>query len=203
MSRSKIRSANHIVNGMFNFIAHAFFHAGHYMLLFLINALNIVYTRLVLKAVSKSNLSFMHGQAIKLAIVGATGAVGGELLQVLEKRYFPTQSCIICICPLAGKRSFRGKRIAVQALSEASFEGIDIAIFSAGSNVARQWVPNAIQQGAQSHRQQLCISHGSRCSLDHSRDQSPSTYKIIIHRRLPQLQRRHHANGGRSFTPKV
>ncbi len=87
---------------------------------------------------------------IKLAIVGATGAVGSELLQVLEKRNFPAEELRLFASPrsLGKKISFRGSAIAVQELSEAAFQGIDIAIFSAGRKVARQWAPIAIQQGA-------------------------------------------------------
>ena len=87
---------------------------------------------------------------IKLAIVGATGAVGSELLQVLEKRNFPAEELRLFASPrsLGKKISFRGSAIAVQELSEAAFQGINIAIFSAGRKVARQWAPIAIQQGA-------------------------------------------------------
>jgi aspartate-semialdehyde dehydrogenase len=85
-----------------------------------------------------------------VAIVGATGAVGAELLAVLERRSFPVSS----LRPLASSRStgrqieFRGKSIAVEELSEQSFDHIDIAFFSAGSEISRRFVPIARKSGA-------------------------------------------------------
>ncbi len=68
---------------------------------------------------------------IKLAIVGATGAVGGELLQVLEKRNFPAAELRLFASArsLGKKIFFRGSAIAVQELSEAALQGMDIVIF--------------------------------------------------------------------------
>lgn len=91
----------------------------------------------------------MHNQSINLAIVGATGAVGQELLKLLEKRCFPIHE-LHCFASArsAGKEvEFQGKRIPIKPLTEGSFEGIDIAIFSAGSQISRQWVPYAAERG--------------------------------------------------------
>lgn len=85
-----------------------------------------------------------------VAIVGATGAVGEELLRVLERRSFPVAGLL----PLssgrsAGKRiSFRGEEIAAEELSPKSFAGIDLAFFSAGGDVSREYAPIARQGGA-------------------------------------------------------
>jgi aspartate-semialdehyde dehydrogenase len=85
-----------------------------------------------------------------LAIVGATGAVGGELLKVLERRTFPTTT----VRALASSRSvgravqFRGESIPVQELGERSFDGIDIAFFGAGGEISQQFVPVARAAGA-------------------------------------------------------
>ena len=85
-----------------------------------------------------------------VAIVGATGAVGTELLRVLERRSFPVKS----LRPIASSRSpgrsisFRGQSIAVEELNERSFDKIDIVFFSAGGEVSRQWVPIARESGA-------------------------------------------------------
>ena len=85
-----------------------------------------------------------------VAIVGATGAVGAELLNVLERRSFPVAS----LRPLASSRSagrqveFRGKSVPVEELSEQSFENIDIAFFSAGGDISRRFVPAARKSGA-------------------------------------------------------
>jgi aspartate-semialdehyde dehydrogenase len=91
----------------------------------------------------------MTTKKINLAIVGATGAVGQELLKVLEKRFFPIHQ-LRCF---ASQRSqgktvlFRGQAIPVIPLTKTAFEGIDIAIFSAGSKISREWVPFAAEQG--------------------------------------------------------
>jgi aspartate-semialdehyde dehydrogenase len=85
-----------------------------------------------------------------VAIIGATGAVGAELLRVLERRSFPVKS----LRPIASSRSagksisFRGESIAVQELDERAFDQIDIAFFSAGGEISRQWVPIARDSGA-------------------------------------------------------
>ncbi len=86
---------------------------------------------------------------IKLAIVGATGAVGKELLRVLEKRKFPIEELRLFASArsIDKKMVFRGKSISVQVLTEQALEDIDMAIFSAGHKVAREWAPQAIKRG--------------------------------------------------------
>ena len=86
----------------------------------------------------------------RLAIVGATGAVGIEMLRVLEKRNFPVASLRLLASPRsAGKKlTFRGQDIAVEPLSENSFEGIDIALFSAGGGISKDFAPHAVKAGA-------------------------------------------------------
>lgn len=77
----------------------------------------------------------------KVAVAGVTGAVGQEMLKVLEERNFPVSE----LRPLASSRSqgkkvlFRGKEWTVEALSENSFQGVDIALFSAGASVSREF----------------------------------------------------------------
>lgn len=85
-----------------------------------------------------------------IAIVGATGAVGTELLRVLERRSFPVASMrAISSARSAGKTvEFLGKRIGVEELRAESFKNIDIAFFSAGGQVSREWVPLARKAGA-------------------------------------------------------
>jgi aspartate-semialdehyde dehydrogenase len=84
-----------------------------------------------------------------VAIVGATGAVGLEFIDCLEKRNFPLKQLKL----LASKRSagktmkFRGKDITVEELTESSFKGIDIALFSAGGSISKKYGPIAVQAG--------------------------------------------------------
>ncbi|PYL15752.1 MAG: aspartate-semialdehyde dehydrogenase [Verrucomicrobia bacterium] len=85
-----------------------------------------------------------------IAVVGATGAVGAELLRVLERRSFPVAS----LRPIGSARSagktirFHDDLITVEELTERSFDKIDIVFFSAGGENSRKWVPIARQAGA-------------------------------------------------------
>jgi aspartate-semialdehyde dehydrogenase len=85
-----------------------------------------------------------------VAVVGATGAVGMEMIRTLEKRKFPVKTLV----PLASERSrgkkirFRGKPVAVGALSEDSIPRVDIALFSAGAERSRRFAPLFAAKGA-------------------------------------------------------
>lgn len=85
-----------------------------------------------------------------VAIVGATGAVGIELLRVLERRSFPVASLrAISSARSAGKTVlFRDQKIAVTALQDNSFDRADIVFFSAGGDVSRRFAPRARDAGA-------------------------------------------------------
>jgi aspartate-semialdehyde dehydrogenase len=85
-----------------------------------------------------------------IAVVGATGAVGTELLRVLERRGFPVASLVpLCSARSAGRTvSFHGEEIAARQLSPASFDGVDLAFFGAGGNISRQYVRIAREAGA-------------------------------------------------------
>ena len=87
---------------------------------------------------------------VNVAVAGATGAVGNDLLRVLERRDFPVDSIRL----LASSRSvgktlrFKDTDIAVEELTEDSFGGIDIALFSAGGDRSKQFAPAAVRSGA-------------------------------------------------------
>lgn len=87
---------------------------------------------------------------MNIAIVGATGAVGIEVIKVLEKRNFPIGKLHCFSSPRSvGKEIlFRGETIRIQPLTEDAFKEIDIAIFSAGSKVSKEWIPKALRDGA-------------------------------------------------------
>jgi aspartate-semialdehyde dehydrogenase len=91
-----------------------------------------------------------RGRPRHVAIVGATGAVGQDLLAVLAQRRFPIASLRLLASPRsAGQRlAFAGTELPVEALGERSFTGIDVALFSAGGEVSRQYVPKAVAAGA-------------------------------------------------------
>src|SRR5271154_487622 len=86
----------------------------------------------------------------EVAIVGATGAVGAELIQLLEQREFPLRRLKLLASPKsAGKTlKFKGEEIPVEALSEDSFRSIDIALFSAGASRSKEFAPHAVNAGA-------------------------------------------------------
>jgi aspartate-semialdehyde dehydrogenase len=85
----------------------------------------------------------------KVAVAGATGAVGQEMVRVLEQRNFPVES----LKPLASERSigktveYKGKEIPVEVLGQDSFDGLDLAIFSAGAAPSKEFAPIAAKAG--------------------------------------------------------
>jgi aspartate-semialdehyde dehydrogenase len=85
-----------------------------------------------------------------VAIAGATGAVGREMMKVLEEREFPVRELV----PLASERSegqsieFMGAELTVKRLKPDSFAGVDIALFSPGATVSREFAPHAARAGA-------------------------------------------------------
>ena len=83
------------------------------------------------------------------AVVGATGAVGNEMVRTLEERVFPVERLRLFASERSeGKRmEFRDMMIPVETLSEKSFEGIDIALFSAGAERSKTWAPVAARSG--------------------------------------------------------
>ena len=91
----------------------------------------------------------MSKKKFNIAVAGATGAVGNQMLACLEERNFPVKSIKL----LASRRSvgrklrFRGDLIAVQELTEESFKGMDIALFSAGGAASKKYAPLAAKDG--------------------------------------------------------
>ncbi|MDO5115904.1 MAG: aspartate-semialdehyde dehydrogenase [Synergistaceae bacterium] len=90
----------------------------------------------------------MNGK--KVAVLGATGLVGREMLHTLAERDFPVSELISLASPRsAGKKIiYRGEELTVRAVAEDSFKGVDIALFSAGGKTSRQWAPAAAASGA-------------------------------------------------------
>src|SRR3989449_1426142 len=84
-----------------------------------------------------------------VAVVGATGAVGIEMIKTLEKRNFPVAKLtLLASARSVGKKlRFRGEDVAVQELTKDAFKGIDIALFSAGGSISKEFAPLAAQAG--------------------------------------------------------
>jgi len=85
-----------------------------------------------------------------VAIVGATGAVGVEMLRCLEQRNFPVgQLTLLASARSAGKTmKFKGEDVTVKELTPDAFAGVDIALFSAGGGISRDYAPHATRAGA-------------------------------------------------------
>ncbi|HEX7761551.1 MAG TPA: aspartate-semialdehyde dehydrogenase [Caulobacteraceae bacterium] len=86
---------------------------------------------------------------LTVAIVGATGAVGAELIDQLERRAFPVGELRLLASERSAGRSltFRGKPVVVQALSDEALQGADVAFFSAGATISRRYGPTAAEAG--------------------------------------------------------
>src|SRR5205814_5904794 len=85
-----------------------------------------------------------------VAIVGATGAVGVELIRCLEERGFPLSELRLFASARSAGRTltFRGQTLTVRELNEHSFSGVDIALFSAGASTSKRFAPIAVRAGA-------------------------------------------------------
>jgi aspartate-semialdehyde dehydrogenase len=89
-------------------------------------------------------------RGLHVAVVGATGVVGQEMFRVLKQRKFPVER----LKPLASERSagsqveWAGAAVPVETLGEGSFDGVDVALFSAGAGISRAFVPAAVEAGA-------------------------------------------------------
>src|SRR5919106_5725658 len=99
---------------------------------------------------------------MRVAVVGATGAVGRTMLQILEERDFPVSELI----PLASERTagtrirFKGDERTVGVLSPDSLTGVDLALSSCGSAVAKTWIPTAADGGT------VCIDNSSAFRME-------------------------------------
>jgi aspartate-semialdehyde dehydrogenase len=85
-----------------------------------------------------------------VAIVGATGAVGVEMIRTLEKRNFPIgKLTLLASARSVGKKAeFKGEILTIEELREDSFGGVDVALFSAGGSISKKYAPFAVQAGA-------------------------------------------------------
>jgi len=106
----------------------------------------------------------MNSQPKHLAVVGATGAVGFEILKCLEQREFPVDRLtLLASARSAGRKLvFRGEEVEVRELREDSFAGVDIALFSAGGGTSKQFAPHAVAAGA------VVVDNSSAFRMDES-----------------------------------
>jgi aspartate-semialdehyde dehydrogenase len=85
-----------------------------------------------------------------VAVVGATGAVGTEMIAILEERKFPVGElrALASSRSVGGTISFKDQELVIQELTEESFAGVDLALFSAGAEISRKFAPLAVKAGA-------------------------------------------------------
>ncbi|WP_141500728.1 aspartate-semialdehyde dehydrogenase [Paenibacillus luteus] len=97
-----------------------------------------------------------------VAVVGATGAVGEQILKLLESRNFPINKLkLLSSARSAGtKITFKGEELTVQEATPDSFKGIEIALFSAGGDVSKSLAPHAVEHGA------VCIDNTNAYRMD-------------------------------------
>lgn len=113
-----------------------------------------------------------------VAVVGATGAVGEQILKLLEQRNFPIRNLkLLSSARSAGKKVlFRGVEHVVEEAKPESFEGVEIALFSAGGDVSRQLAPEAVKRGT------ICIDNTNAFRMD------PDTPLIVPEVNLHRLK---------------
>ena len=103
-------------------------------------------------------------KSVRVAILGATGAVGTELLELLETRNFPVEQLKLLASPRsAGKKlTFQGKSLTVEAINEDSFKDIDLVLASAGGSSSKAWAKTIVASGA------VMIDNSSAFRMDDS-----------------------------------
>ena len=120
-------------------------------------------------------------RSFHVAVAGATGAVGVEMLKTLEKRNFPVKSLrLLASSRSAGKEvTFKGETLKVEEMTKDSFKGIDIALFSAGASRTREFGPAAVEAGA------VVIDNSSAFRMD-------PTVPLVVPEVNPEDVKKHH-----------
>jgi aspartate-semialdehyde dehydrogenase len=115
-----------------------------------------------------------------VAVVGATGAVGVEFLSCLEQRNFPIRELrLLASARSKGKTAtFKGTTLAIEELTESSFKGVDIALFSAGGSISKKFCPIAAQAGA------VAVDNSSAFRMD-------PTVPLVIPEINPEAAKQH------------
>ncbi len=115
-----------------------------------------------LPPLSLPNASSLPNRPLKVAVLGATGAVGQELLTLLAERQFPVAELVLLASPRSAGQSltWNGRSLTIQAVSAEAFKGVDLVLASAGGSVSKQWAPVAAAAGA------LVIDNSSAFRLD-------------------------------------
>ena len=119
-------------------------------------------------------------KSVRVAILGATGAVGTELLELLETRNFPVEQLKLLASPRsAGKTlTFAGKSLTVEAVNENSFKDVDLVLASAGGSSSKAWAKTIVASGA------VMIDNSSAFRMD-------STVPLVVPEINPEAAEKH------------
>jgi hypothetical protein len=127
-----------------------------------------------------------------IAVVGATGAVGVEMIKTLEKRNFPVgKLTLLASSRSAGKQAkFCGEMVPVQELTKTSFNGIDIALFSAGGGISKEFAPSPPGPAARDRQFQRLSAWMNRCrsSSPRSMPRTSASIRALSPIRIAPLQ---------------
>jgi aspartate-semialdehyde dehydrogenase len=115
-----------------------------------------------------------------VAVLGATGAVGAEILALLEQRSFPVKTLkLLASQRSAGKSlTFRGESLMVEALDSSAFKGVDLVLASAGGSISQEWLPRAVEAGA------IAVDNSSAFRMD-------PTVPLVIPEVNPEATQQH------------
>jgi len=118
--------------------------------------------------------------SVRVAILGATGAVGTELLSLLAERQFPLTSLKLLASPRSQGQivEFQGQKLIIEPVQEGCFDDIDLVLASAGGSISKTWLPKAVAAGA------VAIDNSSAFRMD---DQVP----LVIPEINPQAAQNH------------
>jgi aspartate-semialdehyde dehydrogenase len=117
----------------------------------------------------------------RVAILGATGAVGTELMALLAERQFPVSRLKLLASPRSAGKTlpFRGQAITIEPLSDRVFDDVDIVLASAGGSISREWAPKAAAAGA------IVIDNSSAFRMD-------ATTPLVVPEVNPRAAAAHH-----------
>ena len=124
---------------------------------------------------------FKKKNKYKVAIAGATGAAGKEMVEILEERNFPVSDLVLLASEEseAERLEFHGRSRPVKKLEKDSFKGVDIAFFSLGSEASLQFAPAAVKSGAVVIDDSGAFSAGPQGSAHRARSEPGTPYQRI------------------------
>lgn len=124
-----------------------------------------------------------------VAILGATGAVGQEMMKILAERDFPVAQLHLLASPrsVGQKMQWKGQELTVELACDEAFEGMDIVLGAAENDIAERFAPAIVKAGGRVRRQLLGVPSRPQGAADRPGDQSRGREEASGHHRKPQL----------------